>query len=136
MDKKKILIIVGVITVIGIGLFMWNKSKNKTGGAEGSVDGGSESSADSTATKSVEPPTVETATSKAPLTTRKEKKQACGRKPLLKKKREEWQKCVDAGGIASFDGDFDGFQNDYIDFEGQVNNQFSSDFENVLDLDI
>jgi hypothetical protein len=134
MDKKKILIIVGVVAVIGIGYYMYNKSK-KT--AEGGAEGGAEAPADATATKSAEAPADATATAKTPLTSRKEKKQACGRKPLNKKKKAEWQKCVDAGGTASFEGDFDEFEKDYIDFEGEVDNQFMySDFDNSLNLDL
>ena len=115
MDKKKILIIGGVIAVVGIAIFMLNKSKK-------SADGVGETSADAS-TKSTDAPadapTDATAPAKEPLTKRKEKKKACGRKPLNKEKRAEWQKCVDAGGTASFEGsDFDQFENDYIDFSG------------------
>jgi len=134
MDKKKILIIVGVVAVIGVGLYMWNKSKKS---AESGAEGGAEASADATATKSAEVTPEATTPAKTPLTTRKEKKKACGRKPILKKKKAEWQKCVDEGGTASFEGDFDDFQNDYIDFEGQVDNQsINSEFENSLNLDL
>ena len=134
MDKKKILIIVGVVAVVGIGLYMWNKSKKDT---QGGLESGAETPTDETATKSAEATTETTESAKTPLTTRKEKKKACGRKPLTKKKKAEWQKCVDAGGTASFEGDFDDFQNDYIDFEGQVDNQFMySEFENSLNLDL
>ena len=137
MDKKKILIGVGILVVAGVGFYFWNKSKNTTGGADGGAEGGAEAPADATATKSAEAPADATATEKTPLTTRKEKKQACGRKPLNKKKRAEWQKCVDAGGTASFEGDFDEFEKEYIDFEGEVDNQFMySEFENSLNLDL
>jgi hypothetical protein len=37
---------------------------------------------------------------------------------LNKNKKAEWQKCVDAGGTASFEGDFDQWENDYMDFSG------------------
>jgi hypothetical protein len=116
MDKKKILIIVGIVAVGGIGFYLWNKSK-KT--AEGGAEGGAEAPADAT-TKTAEAPAdaTKSATAKTPLNTRKEKKKACGRKPLNKNKKAEWQKCVDAGGTASFEGDFDQWQNDYMDFSG------------------
>ena len=115
MDKKKIIIIVGVVAVVGIGLYMWNKSKKSAeGDAEAPTDATKSAEAPADATKSAEAP----APSKAPLNTRKEKKKACGRKPVLKKKKEEWQKCVDAGGTASFEGDFDQWQSDYMDFDG------------------
>ena len=154
MDKKKILIIVGVVAVAGIGFYLWNKSKKtaETGGAEG----GGETKAPTTnaETKSAEA-TETTATAKKPLTSRKEKKKACGRRPVLKKKRAEWQKCVDAGGSA-FEGDeYDDFEGDYsnvisenydlfegeeyIDFDGeeeQLQSIIYSEFENNLNLDL
>jgi len=111
MDKKKIFIIGGVIAVVSIAIFMLNKSKKSAK----EVD---EAPADD-ATKSAEAPSDATAPAKQPLEKRKEKKKACGRKPLNKEKRAEWQKCVDAGGTASFEGsDFDQFENDYMDFVG------------------
>jgi len=151
MDKKKILIIVGVVAVAGIGFYLWNKSKKtaETGGAEGGAETKAPADAETKSADASEP----TATAKKSLTKRKDKKKACGRKPLNKKKIAEWQKCVDAGGTASFEGDdysnvisenfdlfagdFDGWQNDYIDFEGEVDNQFMfSEFENNLNLDL
>jgi hypothetical protein len=124
MDNKKIFIIGGVLVALGVGYYFWNKSKNANGGTEGGTEGGAEvttkAPADSTATKGAESSTDETTstTTKAPLTKRKDKRKACGRKPINKQKRAEWQKCVDAGGKASFEGDFDEWQNDYMDFEG------------------
>lgn len=137
MDKKKIFLIIGGVAVLGIGFYLFNKSKKPAdGGAEGSTEGGAEAPADST-TKSAEATPETTANEKTPLTKRKDKRKACGRKPLLKKKKEEWQKCVDAGGSASFEGDFDEFEKDYIDFEGEFNNQVMyCEFENSLNLDI
>jgi FtsZ-interacting cell division protein ZipA len=115
MDKKKILIIVGVVAVIGIAYYMYNKNKKS---AEGGAEGGAEAPTDAT-TKSADAPADANTPAKAPLTNRKEKKQACGRKPLNKKKKAEWQKCVDAGGVASFEGsDFDQWENYYMDFSG------------------
>jgi len=52
------------------------------------------------------------------LITRKDKRKACGRRPILKKKRTEWQQCVDAGGVASFEGYSNQWENDYMDFSG------------------
>lgn len=78
---------------------------------------------------SPEPPIAE----KKELVTRKEKRRACGIKPVFKgKKRDLWNKCVAEGGIASFDGDFDDFTNYYLDVQGQT----FSEFENSLDLDL
>ena len=80
-------------------------------------------------------PASETPTPVKTLNTRKEKRQACGLKPLLKKKRTEWQKCVDAGGEASFEGDFDEFERDYMDFQGVGSySSFQSQFDIDLDL--
>ena len=52
------------------------------------------------------------------LITRKDKRKACGRRPILKKKRATWQQCVDAGGVASFEGYSNQWENDYMDFSG------------------
>jgi FtsZ-interacting cell division protein ZipA len=113
MDKKKILIIGGVIAVVGIAIFMLNKSKKSAKNVD-------ETPADVTPTGASAPTDADaTAPAKEPLTKRKEKKRACGRKPLNKERKAEWQKCVDAGGTASFEGsDFDQFEDDYMDFIG------------------
>jgi hypothetical protein len=124
MDKKKILIIGGIVAVIGgIGFYMWSKNKKSadaTGDATGGATGGA--TGNKSAEKPSEAPATETASAVAvpkPLSTRKDKKKACGRRPVLKKKRAEWQQCVDAGGVASFEGsDFDQWENDYMDFSG------------------
>jgi hypothetical protein len=125
MDKKKILIGLGILAAAGIGFYFWNKSKkpaevgatdNTRGAATGGVEGATRTSADDTTNTDNVP---EKALEKAPLTTRKEKRKACGLRPLLKKRRALWQRCVDEGGIASFDGsDFEQFENDYVDFSG------------------
>lgn len=137
MDKKKIFIGLGIIAVIGGIYYFYNKNKNaNTGnsGDTGTTD--SEKPATQGAGTTTTESAVTTATKKA-LTSRKEKKKACGRRPLNKTKRAEWQKCVDAGGTSEFEGDFDAFQYEYMDFEGQVDNQFMfSEFESNLDLDL
>ena len=107
MDKKKILIGLGVVAVIGIAYYLYNKNKKDATSGESSDTTPTTSDATNT-TKSAEAPIV-------PLEKRKEKRKACGRKPLNKQKRAEWQKCVDAGGSVSFEGDFDEFQEDYMD---------------------
>lgn len=127
MDKKKIFIIGGVVLALGVGFYFWNKSKNATGDLSGGADGGN-TPADSTTknadgtpvdgTSTESTPANQTASTKAPLTNRKEKKKACGRKPVLKNKKAEWQKCVDAGGVASFEGDNSQWKDNYMDFEG------------------
>jgi hypothetical protein len=121
MDKKKVLIGLGVLAAAGIGFYFWNKSKKPaevgaTDNTRGAVTGGVESA---TTTSADDTTNTDNVPAKAPLTTRKEKRKACGFKPLLKKRRALWQRCVDEGGIASFDGsDFEQFENDYVDFSG------------------
>jgi hypothetical protein len=95
MNKKAVLVI-GIIAIAGIGYYLYSRrstSTTETNLGDGSVSGD--------ATKSASAPKMDL--------TRKDKKQLCGRKPLLNKaKKEAWQRCVDAGGVASsFDGDFD-----------------------------
>jgi len=107
------MLIIGLIAVAGIGYYMYTKSKKEsTDGADLGTTG-----TGATGTGTTETGTTETGTTKSgaivPLETRKDKKQACGRRPLIKKKREEWQKCVDAGGVASFDGDYDNFDDNF-----------------------
>ena len=110
MDKKKMLII-GIIAIAGIGYYMYTKSKKEsTDGTDVATDG--TAGATSGATSGAETSTTKSGAI-VPLETRKDKKQACGRRPLIKKKREEWQKCVDAGGVASFDGDYDNFDDNF-----------------------
>jgi hypothetical protein len=94
MNKKAVLVI-GIIAVVGIGYYLYSRRSTSTpetnlGDGSGSGD----------ATKSASAPKMDL--------TRKDKKQLCGRKPLLNKaKKDAWQKCVDAGGVASsFDGDY------------------------------
>lgn len=123
MDKKKIIIIVGVLAIAGIGYYLYNKSKkaSETKQEEENED------ASTTQTINAQKKSTKTSTSGTPkkeLTSKKEKRKACGRKPLGKNKRAEWQKCVDAGGVASFEGDLDDFAQYYMDFQGEIDNQF------------
>jgi len=127
MDKKKILIGVGLIALIGgVSYYFYNKSKNTdTGGM--SEDSGSTKST-SASQESAPASSSETSTPIAPvipLETRKEKRKACGMKPLLsKKKRALWERCVSEGGIASFEGDFDEFEESYMDFDNNFDITF------------
>lgn len=93
--NKKVILIVGVIAVIGVGYYMWNKSQTSSGETgelgEGSTDGA----------------TTKSTSANKPLETRKDKRKACGRKPLLnKEKRAMYEQCIASGGVASFDGEY------------------------------
>jgi hypothetical protein len=112
MDKKKILIGLGVLAAAGIGFYFWNKSKkpaevgetdSTTGVAEVKKEGGSESSSE----VSNIPTTREEAENLLLKAKEKiENRLACGKKPILKKNRARWQNCIDKGGMASFDGSY------------------------------
>jgi len=96
--NKKVILIVGVIAVIGVGYYMWNKSKTSTDemGDLGNLGAGATDGA-----------TTKSTSANKPLETRKDKRKACGRKPLLnKEKRALYDQCIASGGVASFDGDY------------------------------
>jgi len=127
MDNKKILIGLGILAVAGIGFYFWNKNnKNTESGSEDGAEldlGGVATSGKQTPDYSItaSDDVLDDTSANSSLTTRKEKRKACGLKPLkaFKKKRAMWEKCVAEGGIASFDGsNFEDFQNDYMDFSG------------------
>ena len=99
------MLIIGIIAIAGIGYYMYTKSKKATTDDTGT-------GATGTGATGAETPTTKSGAI-VPLETRKDKKNACGRKPLNKKKREEWQKCVDSGGVASFDGDYDNLDDNF-----------------------
>lgn len=91
--NKKVIVIVGIIAVVGIGYYLYNKSKASSS-ETGDLGTGA---GDGSTTKS---------TGK-PLETRKDKRKACGRKPLInKEKRALYDQCIASGGVASFDGDY------------------------------
>jgi hypothetical protein len=129
MDKKKIFIGLGIIAVIGGIYYFYNKSKNANTGNSGGADTSDAGTTDAgtPATQGAGTPATEsavtTATKKA-LTSRKDKKKVCGRRPVNKTKRAEWQKCVDAGGTSSFQGDFDEFEESYLDFDNSFDISF------------
>ena len=93
--NKKVIVIVGIIAVVGIGYYMYAKSEassSETGDLGTGAGDGSQT------TKS---------TTGSPLETRKDKRKACGRKPLInKEKRALYDQCIASGGVASFDGDY------------------------------
>jgi|LakMenE18May11ns_1017448.scaffolds.fasta_scaffold9958642_14 hypothetical protein len=126
MNKK--VLIIGAITLVGIGVgayFIFRKpKKDKTSDSGGtkmaSAETSTEESAEETkeSTSATSSTSTDTSTAKKPLTTRKEKRTACGKRPLGGKKLQEWKKCVAEGGKASFDGhDYDD-KMDYSMFEG------------------
>jgi hypothetical protein len=121
MDKKKILIGVGLLALIGgVSYYFYNKSKNTDTGGVSEDSGSTKSTSASQESAPASAPASSTETPIAPvkvLETRKEKRKACGMKPLLKKKRALWERCVAEGGIASFEGDFDEFEETYMDFD-------------------
>jgi hypothetical protein len=87
--KNKGLLVVGVIVLAGIGYYIWSTKRS-----------GESTSGEGTAGD------LNTKSANAPLQTRKDKKKACGRKPLFnKEKKAQWEQCVASGGVASFDGD-------------------------------
>ena len=109
------MLIIGIIAIAGIGYYMYTKSKKATTDDTGTGDtgtGATGTGATGTGATGAETPTTKSGAI-VPLETRKDKKNACGRKPLNKKKREEWQKCVDSGGVASFDGDYDNLDDNF-----------------------
>ena len=103
------MLIIGIIAIAGIGYYMYTKSKKATTDDTGT---GATGTGATSGTTGAETPTTKSGAI-VPLETRKDKKNACGRKPLNKKKREEWQKCVDSGGVASFDGDYDNLDDNF-----------------------
>jgi hypothetical protein len=132
MDKKKILIGVGFLALIGgVSYYFYSKSKkpadtSSTGGDSESVKYTSASQESAPASAPASSSETSTPIVSAPiLETRKEKRKACGIRPLFKgKKRTLWERCVAEGGIASFEGDFDGFEETYMDFDNNFDITF------------
>jgi hypothetical protein len=139
MDKKKILIGVGLIALVGgISYYFYNKSKNTD---TGDTSGDSESTK-STSASQESAPAIETATATATDSStgtgikglkgsdrrdfRKETRATCEEKYGSGKDYRQCKRRVKDGGVA-FTGDF----------EGMINSQFMfSEFENGLDLDL
>jgi hypothetical protein len=113
MEKKTIYYIVGGIAVLGIGYYLWNKSKKTAEEKEATDD---------TATKDVE--TDATANKPATATTPAPKKltaqelesklqSGCGKKPKLKKNKVRYDQCradltakLKSQGLVAFDGSY------------------------------
>lgn len=154
MKNKKVIIVVGLIALAGVGFYLWNRSKNAgdTGADESSVGdkrtGGAVSGGKATASNDVDDvdesksgsssgTNIKDLKGKEKREFRKETRDVCAEKyGKYNKKYRDCKKRVKGGGVA-FTGDFDDFQNDYIDFKGQVSNQFMfSNFENDLNMDL
>lgn len=125
MNKK--VLIIGAIALVGLGVgayFIFRPKKGETSDSGGTKMASAETSTETSTEESAEETkestsaTTSTTTAKKPLTTRKEKRTACGKRPLGGKKLQEWKQCVAEGGKASFDGhDYDD-KMDYSMFEG------------------
>ena len=148
MYKKKILIIVGVIAVAGIGFYLWKKRKKSTDEKESSdsvekpTDESKSTSTDSTTPTSSAPksatPTTSTQPSVKKLTPQELEarlQSGCGKKPLLKKNKVKYEQCrsnltakLRSQGLVSFDGSYT--------FENFIDSDFYSDFDNNFDITI
>lgn len=138
MNKKKILILIGVASIIGIGIYLFNKNKkpsqmNTTDDAEVNSKTATDSA---NTTDSPNTTKIADLKGKEKREFRKKTRDICKEKYGKGKDYRQCKSRVKKGGVA-FIGDFDDFENDYIDFEGQVDNQcINSEFENSLNLDL
>ena len=141
MNKKTIMYIVGGVAVVGIGYYLWNKSK-KTTEEKPSIDNkNTKVATDEGSTKvatdegSTNVATDEDKTKIVKLTKdelNSKLESGCGKKPKLKKNKDKYAKCrsdltakLKSQGLVAFDGsysfvgsDFDQFRDDYVDFSG------------------
>jgi len=133
MEKKTIYYIVGGIAVLGIGYYLWNKSK-KTATEKEATDDTTKTdvetdgtATDGTATdKSATTTATATATATAPVTANKpapkkltaqelesKLQSGCGKKPKLKKNKVKYDQCradltakLKSQGLVAFDGSY------------------------------
>ena len=130
MEKKTIYYIVGGIAVLGIGYYLWNKSKkpaeekevtDDTTKTDVATDGtATDVATDKSATTPVKATTPVTATSTTPapkkLTAQElesKLQSGCGKKPKLKKNKALYDKCradltakLKSQGLVAFDGSY------------------------------
>jgi hypothetical protein len=130
MEKKTIYYIVGGIAVLGIGYYLWNKSKKTTEEKEATDDTATKDvETDATATdKSATASTPATATPNKSATTPATKpapkkltaqelesklQSGCGKKPKLKKNKIKYEQCradltakLKSQGLVAFDGSY------------------------------
>lgn len=144
MEKKKIYIIVGVVAVIGVGYYLWNKSKKPTEEKEATDNTKREEATSLTASenKTTPAPEPEPVPASAPAPSPKKltaqelelKLQSeCGKKPLLKKNKTLWNNCrndmkdkLKSQGFISFVGNY----------EGVVSEEFYNQFDNSWDINL
>ena len=136
MDKKKILIGVGLIALVGgISYYFYNKSKNTD---TGDTSGDSESTK-STSASQESAPAIETATATATDSStgtgikglkgsdrrdfRKDTRATCEEKYGKGKDYRECKRRVKKGGVP-FTGDFDEFEESYLDFDNNFDISF------------
>ena len=134
MEKKTIYYIVGGIAVLGIGYYLWNKSKKTAEEKEATDDTATkdvetdatatDKSATATATKPATATATATATPNKSATTPAPKKltaqelesklqSGCGKKPKLKKNKIKYEQCradltakLKSQGLVAFDGSY------------------------------
>ncbi len=141
MNKKTIMYIIGGVAVVGIGYYLWNKSKKsaeekpsidnkntKVATDEGATNVATDEGATNVATN--EDKTKIVKLTKDELKSKLES--GCGKKPLRRKNKDKYAKCrsdltakLKSQGLVAFDGsysfvgsDFDQFRDDYVDFSG------------------
>jgi hypothetical protein len=138
MDKKKILIGVGLIALVGgISYYFYNKSKNSNTGNTDEDSGSTKST--SATNETSEAPATETATETATDSStgtgikglkgsdrrdfRKDTRATCEEKFGKGKDYRDCKKRVKKGGVP-FTGDFDEFEESYLDFDNNFDISF------------
>ena len=129
MEKKTIYYIVGGIAVLGIGYYLWNKSKKPATEKEATDDTATKDvETDATATDgtATDKSVTTTATATAPVTANKpapkkltaqelesKLQSGCGKKPKLKKNKVKYDQCradltakLKSQGLVAFDGSY------------------------------
>ncbi len=132
MNKKTIMYIIGGVAVVGIGYYLWNKSK-KSAEEKPSIDNKNTKVATDEGATNVATNEDKTKIVKLTKDELKSKLESgCGKKPLRRKNKDKYAKCrsdltakLKSQGLVAFDGsysfvgsDFDQFRDDYVDFSG------------------
>ena len=126
MDKKKIIYLIGGVAIIGLGYYLWNKSRAEK-------DDSKRLASDTTPTDNASDSTKKDE-SKADLSKKEQRKEDkkdskefkldCGKRPVLKKNRDEWEKCIARMKSTSSSG-----------FNGYVMHTNHSDIAGLTDID-